>query len=115
VLAVLLIVITVMGLSGRDDSSDEAIPKEVDMVKNSRPKNFALEQAELTPPAPEPPPVPVQPAEKPTAEVVNTKAQTAGMNQRKEQPPVDRRLTGPVTIDANAGQSAGGKAKQPVS
>jgi len=115
VLAVLLIVITVMGLSGRDDSTEEAAPKEVDMVKNGRPKNFALEQAGLTPPAPEPPPLVIPPVEKPTAEAVGAEAQLAGINQRKEQPPVDRRLTGPVTIDANAGQSADGKSKQPVS
>lgn len=115
VLAVLLIVITVMGLSGRDDSSEEAAPKEVDMVKNSRPKNFALEQAELTPPAPEPPSVVIPPAEKPTTEAVGAEAQLTGKNQRKEQPPVDRRLTGPVTIDADAGQSASGKSKPPVS
>ena len=118
VLAVLLIVITVIGLSGRGETEADTAPKEVDMVKNSRPKNFALEQAELTPPTPEPPPVEIPTAEKPKVDAVNSEAQTAGMNQHKEPAPVDRRLTGPVTIDANAGQSAGsqeGEAGQSVS
>ena len=118
VLAVLLIVITVMGLSGRGEPKADTTPKEVDMVKNSRPKNFALEQAELTPPTPEPPPVETLPAEKPKADTVNPEAQTTGTNQHKEPAPVDRRLTGPVTIDANTGQSSerqDGKAGQSVS
>lgn len=117
-LAVLLIVITVMGLSGRGQAESDTAPKKVDMVKNSRPKNFALEQAELTPSRPEPPPVEIPPAANPKADAINSEVQTAGKNQRKEQKPVDRRLTGPVTIEANTGQSAGspeGKAGQQVS
>lgn len=118
VLAVLLIVITVMGLSGRGDSPEDTAPKEVDMVKNSRPKNFALEQAELAPPAPEPSPVAIPPVEEPKAGTVAAETTTAGANQRNEPTSVDRRLTGPVTIDANAGQSASsqeGKTGQRVS
>ncbi|HBP32120.1 MAG TPA: conjugal transfer protein TrbI [Advenella kashmirensis] len=118
VLAVLLIVITVMGLSGRGSSGENTTPKEVDMVKNSRPKNFALEQAELTPPTPEPPPVAIPPAHEPEVDPVAVDAQKSGLNQNKEPTPVDRRLTGPVTIEANAGQSAPpqeGQTGQPVS
>lgn len=121
VLAVLLIVITVMGMSGRGESSQDTAPKEVGIVKNSRPKNFALEQAELTPPAPEPPPVAIPPAEEPKTPIVAAEAQKAGTNQHKEPTPVDRRLTGPVTLDANTGQFANSQEgqerqnRQPVS
>lgn len=118
VLAVLLIVITVMGLSGRSGEPKDTTPKELDMVKNGRPKNFALEQAELTPPAPESPPVEIPLTDEPKTANVATVTQQPGTNQSKEQDPVDRRLTGPVVIDSHGSNSSGsqeGQAGQQVS
>lgn len=117
-LAVLLIVITVMGLSGRGGEPKDTTPKELDMVKNGRPKNFALEQAELTPSAPESPPVEIPLTDEPKTASVATVTQQPGTNQSKEQDPVDRRLTGPVVIDShgsNSSSSQEGQARQQVS
>ncbi|AFK64631.1 Bacterial conjugation TrbI-like protein (plasmid) [Advenella kashmirensis WT001] len=104
VLAVLLIVITMMGLSGRGGQPEDTTPKELDMVKNSRPKNFALEQAELTPPPPPPAPVVIPPAQEPNVATAVPGQVNSGTVQPKEQEPVDRRLTGPVTIDFSGGK-----------
>ena len=112
VLAVLLIVITVMGLSGRSGVPKDTTPKELDMVKNGRPKNFALEQEEPTPSAPELLSVEIPQTEEPKNANVATVTQQPGTNQSKEQDPVDRRLTGPVIIDSHGSNSNGSQEGQ---
>jgi len=122
-LALALLAVTFMGLSGRGEP-EIATPKELGMIKNSHPRNFALEQAELAPPPPPRIDPPVQPAGSLPASGIDPhtgQAQpvTPGVVQPKQDKPVDRRLTGDVLLNAggknaDAGAGAGGS-NPPVS
>lgn len=114
-LAVVLLVLAFMSLSGRGEP-EVATPKELDMIKNNRPKNFSQELAELTPPPPPPPPPapatpPVMPAGSPPApgmdrEIGQMQPATPGVTQPKQEKPVDRRLTGDVMLNVSGGKGA---------
>ncbi|RZT91060.1 type IV secretion system protein VirB10 [Advenella incenata] len=110
VLALALLVLAFMSLSGRG-KPEAAAPKELDMIKNSRPKNFALEQAELAPPPPRPTPSMVTPSgapvpEMPTGATRQPQSVSPAMAQSKQEKPVDRRLTGDVLLNVAGGKSA---------
>ncbi len=117
-LALALLAVTFMGLSGRSEP-DLAPPKELDMIKNSHPRNFALEQAELAPPPAPPVESPAPPAGSPSApgtdrQTGQMQPVTPGVAQSNQEKPVDRRLTGDVVLNAggnsaDAGSTAAGK------
>lgn len=108
-LAVALLVLAFMSLSGRGEP-EQTTPKELDMVKNNRPKNFSQEMAELTPPPPPPAMPPAIPPDSPPAP--GMEPQTAQMSpatpgaQPMQEKPVDRRLTGDVLLNVSGGKGS---------
>ena len=110
-LAVALLVLAFMSLSGRGEPEQTA-PKELDMVKNNRPKNFSQEMAELTPPPPPPPAMPpAMPPDSPPApgmepQTAQMPPATPGVTQPTQEKPVDRRLTGDVLLNVSGGKGS---------